>query len=399
MRAATLARRGVATVVAVLSMLAWATALGVPASAGAVTFGADLSRAPNAPLITCGAGVLNQTLGVFWQGTQAQTCLWSSVTLGSSQALTAPADGTITTVRVRAGATTGPMQIDVVRFLTQNTFTPGHPNLACCFLQKYGPVFTPAPNAVTTVAVNLPVQEDPFPPPGDTTTIAANDQLALAVLAPNVPVPLFATNGYSADLNTLSYAWYPAPTAPGVPEPGPNPLGGFADLSGFQVLMNADLDTGGGAAGGGAGGGGAPAGAGGPAGGQPARMPVLNLPGQTIPVRGGTASVPIQCLVVDCRGTLALQNGQAALRVGAARASASAVRASAAKRQTKARKLVSYGSAHFALKAGKQAKIKVKLNAAGRKLLKHGGSAKVWANVRFSAGGGAPKSVRIKLKR
>jgi hypothetical protein len=378
-----------------------------PASAGAVTFGADLNQPANAPAITCGAGVLNQFLHEFEPGTGGPSCLWSSVAIGSTQALTPPTSGTVTTVRVRAGATTGPMQVDVVRFLTRNTSTPGKPELACCFLEKYGPVFTPQANAITTVATDLPVQEDPFPGPEDTTTIAANDQLALAVLEPNVPVPVFATQGGNADLNVLSYAWYPAPTLPQVPEPSFNPIGGFADLTGFQVLMNADLDTGGGAGGGGgtgAGGGGGGAGGapgpGAPAGGAAPKAPALptvGLPITTIPVRGGTASVPIQCLVVSCSGLLTLQSAPPA---GAARAANHAVRAAShAKRKSHRKpKTVTYGSAHFSVPAGTTAKIEVKLGAAGRKLLKGHRSAKVWASVTFTAGGATPSSFAITLK-
>lgn len=381
--------RWISTIVAAFATVA---AL-APASAGAVTFGADLSQPVNLPVITCEAGVLNQYLGAFWPGTGRSSCLWSSVAIGSTQALTPPTGGTVTTIRVRAGATTGPMQVDVVRFLTRNTATPGHPEVACCFLQKYGPVFTPQANAITTVPTDLPVQEDPFPGPDDETTIAANDQLALAVLAPNVPVPVFATQNGQNDLNVLSYAWYPAPTPQEVPEPGPNPIGGFADLSGFQVLMNADLDTGGGGGGAGGAGGvpaaGAPAGGGGPS--APAPLPAVGLPSKSIPVKGNTATVPIQCLVVDCTGTLALQSAQQA---GLARAASH----SKPKKKHKQPTTVTFGSARFSVPAGKTAKVKVKLGAAGRKLLKQHRSVKVWANVTFTAGGGKPTSVAVTLK-
>ena len=56
-------------------------------------------------------------------------------------------------VRVKTGnAPQGPMQVVVLRSFYQNNLQdPGHPNFFCCFLQEYGPTFTPAPNAVTTV--------------------------------------------------------------------------------------------------------------------------------------------------------------------------------------------------------------------------------------------------------
>lgn len=375
--------RRIAALAGVLAVLAC-----VPAAAGALTFGTDLNQPANAPL-RCEEGVLNQFTLEFNFGPFNGNCTWSSVVVGSStESLTAPGSGTVTTVRVKMGPNTGPMQIDVVRFLFRQTGNPGKPELACCFLQAYGPVFEPPANAVTTVPTSLHVTVEPTPPPNDTTTIAATDQLALSSLNPSVQVPLFATNNGGNDLNVLSYAWYPAPTAGTVPAPSPNPINGFADLSGFKVLMNADFEAAGAA------GGGAPAGGGGGGGGAPAvgppapALPAINLPRLTIPVRGNTATVPIQCLVANCAGTINLQSAQQA---GAARAAST----SKAKRP----KLVSYGTAKFSLKAGTTGKVKVKLNASGRKLLKGRKKAKVWANVRFSSGGGAPKSTRVTLKR
>ncbi|HEY4974051.1 MAG TPA: hypothetical protein VII41_10605 [Steroidobacteraceae bacterium] len=350
-------------------------------AAATVTFGTNLAQQPNAPL-KCSEGVLNQFLGQFIFGPFSGDCMWSSIVVGSiAESLTAPASGTVTTVRVRIGAETGPMQVNVVRFLFRQTGDPAKPELACCFLEAYGPVFTPTPNAITTVATNLPVTVEATPPPNDTTTIAATDQLALASLNPGVQVPLFATKGGENDPSVLSYAWYPAPSAPGVPAPSPNPLGGFADMSGFKVLMNADLDTGGGAPPGPAP---APAGPTPPPA-PPAAIPAFVLPRLTVPVRGGMATVPIQCLVLDCSGLIALQSAQQA---GAA---------SAANKQ--APRIISYGTARFSLKAGTTGKVKVKLNAAGRRLVRSHRRATVWANVRFTSGAGSAKSARVTLKR
>lgn len=62
-------------------------------------------------------------------------------------------------------------------------------------------------------------------------------------------------------------------------------------------------------------------------------------------------------------------------------------------------KVVTCGSARFAVPAGKTAKIKVKLGSAARKLLKRHHAVKVWANVTFTADGGKPASVAVTLKR
>jgi len=284
------------------------------------------------------------------------------------------------------------MQVVVMRSLYQNKAgDPGHPYFACCFVERYGPIFTPQANTVTTVQTNLPMTEEPTPPPEDFTTNAAGDFLALSVLAPNVPIPAAtdAQSGYSG--------FYPAPTEGTVPAPAPNPLFASTDGTGVQILISGDLEGGGG---GGGGGGGAPAGGGGgpPAGGGgggkvgPPPVPAIGLPNLAIPVNGNTATVPLQCLVVDCTGTLTLQNAQLA---GLAR-----VAKAKKKKKPNKPKVVSYGSASFSLKAGTTGRVKVTLNGNGRKLFKGGHkSAKVWATVRFSPGGGAPKSVLVKLTR
>jgi hypothetical protein len=375
----------------------------VPAGAGAVTFGADLNQPANNP-ITCEDGWPNQAaiglppeLGIplFYGPFGSQSCLWVS------SGFYPPAGGTVTAVRVKA-AVSGRMRIVVVRSLYENTATPGKPLYACCIIQQYGPEFTAQGGALTTVPTALPMQEDPTPPPQDTTTIAAGDQLALEVLSPNVPVPAFATQNGGPDYGVVDLAWFPGPAQNGTPAPSPNVVMPPADFSGFQVLMSADLDTGGGAGGGGAGGGGA--GGGGGAAGAPGRgapggagappvppaLPTVGLPTKSIPVKGDTATVPVQCLVVDCTGLLTLQSAQQA---GLARA---ASHSKPSKR--KQPKTVTYGLARFSVPAGKTAKIKVKLGASGRKLLKRRHSVKVWANVTFTAGGGKPYSVAVTLR-
>ena len=370
-------RRGRLTALAVMG--AWLVLVLAPAAANAatVTFGSDLGQPANAPL-SCSYGVLNQFLGQFLIGPFNGDCMWTSVVVGSTaESLTAPASGTVTAVRVRTGASTGPMQVDVVRFLFRQTGNPASPEVACCFMQAYGPVFTPPPNSVTTIPTNLAVKVEATPPPNDTTTVAATDQLALTSLEPGVQVPLFATRNGGADLSVLSYAWYPAPTPPAVPAPSPNPIGGFADLSGFKVLMNADLNTGGGAPGGGVPGG-APTGQGAPA------APAVVLPNVTIPVRGGAATVPIACRVVDCRGLITLQSARLA---GAARNGARSARAP-----------ITYGTASFVVKAGTTSRVRVKLNTAGRRLTRGHARRTAWANIRFSAGKAAPRSVKVTLK-
>lgn len=356
-------------------MLGAAAAAALAASApvaGAATFGANLALAPN-NTYTCGMNIL--PLGVY---PGQASCTYFSI----APSPYAPVSGTVTAVHVRVGPVTGPMQVVVMRPLFQNHLgDPGHPYFACCFVERYGPIFTPKPEAVTTVPVSLPMTEEPTPPPEDFTTNAAGDFLALSVLAPNVPIPI------AIDHSTAVVGFYPAPTVETVAAPAQNPIFQTTELPAGQVMLSADLEPGAGAPAGGGGGGGAPGGGGGGAG-NPAgggQVPAVNLPLSIIPVKNGTATVPVQCLVLDCRGNIALQNAPAG---GLARAAA----------KGKAR-TVTYGTASFSLKAGATGRVKVRLSAAGRRLVRAHRRTKVWANIVFSSGGAPPRSTKITLSR
>ena len=315
-------RSSVLALVAALS----AAALFAP-DAGAVTFGADLG-APVNNTVTCGSAF----------GTSSCT-MYSGA---PGPAFYAPAGGTVTTVRVKTGDfAQGPMQIVVLRSLYQNhAGDPGHPYFACCFVEQYGPTFTPNRNGVTAVPTSLPMVEDPTPPPDDTTTNARGDFLALSVLAGNVPIPANIDN-------SSGYAFYaPAPNPQSTPAPSPNPIFATTDGFGSHVMMNADLDTGGGGAGGGGGGGGAGGGGAGDV--RPLTFPTG---GQLL---GTTAAVPLACaLATACNGRVELSDGAVVLRIAA----------------KKAKKPKVYGSSSFSIPAGKTKSVKVKLNAAGRKRL------------------------------
>lgn len=331
-------------------LLAAVVCWGAPSTASAVTFGADLNSPPLSPMPTCAQ--LSMLVGA-----GATSCMYSY--LGSSSTLSPPASGTVTRVRVRAGEVTGPMRVNVIRFLFQQTADPARPTSAGPFLQVYGPQFTPTPNAVTTVPVSLPVQVTTPPVPGDLTTIQAIDALALEVLDPNTQVPVFTSSG------ALTYPVVPGPSSQGLGAPSTNALRSFTVI-GFGVLMNAELE---------------PSGSGQLAPtpptspGSPAVAPTVRLPGAAARVREGRASVPVACQGADCAGTLALLS-----RGGAAATT-------------------SYGSARFTVKAGKTARVKVTLNRRGKALMRRRASAKVTARVTFSKGGGATQRFALTLKR
>jgi hypothetical protein len=339
-------------------------ALAVPTAAHAVTFGADLNSLPanDAQAGFCS----NPPPGLFYPA-NSPSCMWSYQGTGANT-LVAPASGVVNTVRVKVGTTTGKMRVNVIRFLFRQTGDAAHPFSAGPFLEAYGPEFTPTANAVTTVPVNLSMKEDSTPALTDLSTIQVIDALALEVEAPNVPVPLFSAPG------ALSYGIYPGPTSQALTAPSPNGLPSTLTL-GLGVLMSADLtpDPG------------APA----PTPGAPAPTPTLpaptgvpavRLPKGTVPVKRGVATLPIACQVADCSGLVTLLRGAGG--------------AAAAKKQP-----ATLGSTKFTAKAGTTARVKVKLNRAGKALLKKHRSVKVKARVTFTSGGGKPATATITLKR
>jgi hypothetical protein len=326
-----------------------ATALLAPAGASAVPFGPDLDALP-----------ANNGPGC------AASCMWTFI--GTHPVtLVPPASGTVTSVRVKVGGTPGRMRVNIVRFLFQQTGDVAHPISAGPFLEAYGPEFTPAANSVATVPTNLPVTVEPTPAPYDLQTIERIDAVAIEVEDAGVPPPIYPLAG------ALTYPSYPGPTAQGIPAPSPNALPTYA-TTGYGVLAAGELalpgaggGTGnGGNDGGGTGGGGNPGGGG---------VPTIALPQPTAAVRNGIAPVQLACTGADCAGLLTLQSG--------------GTRA--------AKKPTVYGKAKFAAAAGKSTTAKVKLNKAGRKLLKHRRKAKVTALVKFASG--ATKAFALTLKR
>lgn len=345
------------------------------AQAARTTFGADLSVEVNDPAI-CGEGF-------FPSLTPSPSCTWFSGTPGAS--FYAPASGRVTAVRVKAGRVGGQMQVLVMRSLYENkSGDPEHPYFSCCFVEAYGPVFEAKANSITTVASALAMTEEPTPPQADVTTKAAGDFLAISVLSPNAQIPAYI------DEKSKDGGFYPAPTATTLPAPSAVPLSVSASPEGAEMLINADLETAPQAAPI------EPVGARAPGGGvipgaalNPfalARRPgaAVALSQVAVVVHGAIATIPLQCLALDCTGSLSLQSTRAALL---------------ARVRAKHRRSISYGAARFKLKAGTTGRVKVRLSAAARSRLAKGKRISAWANIRFSTGGVAPISVRITLRR
>lgn len=192
---------------------------------------------PASNTVTCADGVLVQINPTFPQPTSfpgSPSCTYLTISAGTAanQPVLQPSGpGTITSATIRVGAVTGPMRFVRMRLLYQNGFGP-----ACCSAEQYADVFVPNANADTTVPLNFPITFETAPPPTDTTTVVAQDYIALEVLAPNVPIPGFwrQNGGQEQFLNTE--VWLPALSSQ-FPAPTKN-LRSAGSFSGFIAAFN-----------------------------------------------------------------------------------------------------------------------------------------------------------------
>jgi hypothetical protein len=354
---------------AIVSMAGALVAAALASPAHAVPFGANLNQPAN---VTFDCTVLPGPPPGFEPGFTVlpsgfPTCTWmstGSVTNAQAGTFVVPVAGTVTQVSVRVGAVTGPMQVVVMRAF-RDFFSTASP--ICCTEVARTPPFTPTPNAVTTIATALPVRKDTLPDPINRSVTF--DMLALSVLAPNVPVPAFDSGSHDPANFAIPGAvvYHPAvgPSQERFTSSG---------VGGFQVLMAADVTP-------------SPTGAGPvpqvPAGVGPGITAPIALVGRVLAVNNGAVRLPIRCSLATgrCIGTVRLQSG------------AIGVAATAAKK----RRLKTFGSARVSIPAGKQATVRVRLNKAGRKLVRSKRRVKVWANA--SVGGKRVAPVRMTLRR
>ncbi len=344
------------------ALLALLLVLALPAGARAVAFGANLNLPANVAF-DCTVLPLPTAFGVgyFAAPSGQPTCTWVNVgTINQPAAgsFLVPVGGTVTQVSVRVGPITGPMQVVVLRAF-RDFFSTQPP--VCCTEVGRTPVFTPAPNAVTTIQTALPVRKDLVPDPVNRTVTF--DALALSVLAPNVPVPAFDSNRHDpSDFDAPSAFVYHPAVAPGQERFLSSGVGGF------QVLLAADVTPGAGGGGGGT----APA--------------AIRLVQPAVTVQNGVAPLLIRCALTTgrCQGIVRLQSRQGA----------AAGRAQAAKKPPAT---VTYGKARIDLAAGKRTRVQVELTRAGRRFVRNHESGKVWLNA--TVGGTIAPGVRVTLKR
>lgn len=325
-----------------------------PAPASATTFGANLNREPNSPY-TCYTA---QTVPSYFADCSAESI---DPTTGESDFPPA-GEGVVTRVRVRIGPTTGPMQIVEEEALrAENPADPGHPTYACCKEVDASAVFTPNANAITTVPVDFHVKQDTAPEPSG---YYVDQHLSLSVLSASVPIPA------NLDPNASVGLWFPAWQNVG------EERAGLYGTEGAMILFEANWEPPGGNGGGGGGGGGGNGGA---------EKAPLTLANPTVPVRGNDALLELLCRqAAQCTGQAQLQNQETV--PGELRALA------------RAKRPVTYASAAFKISAGKKGTVKFPLKVAGRRLLKHRRTAKVWLNVSLKRSSEVP-SVQVTLRK
>jgi hypothetical protein len=333
-------------------VIAAAALVAAPAVAAAqvVTFGADLNRPVNYRF-DCGAG---PGVGAFGEQiiypTNASTCTWIATGRNFGQAenfLVPNGVGTVTNVRLKVGPITGPMQVVVLRAIRSALGpvpppSPGAPsvNVVCCAEVGRSAVFTPAANAISTVAVNLAVKADVVPNP---ITLAYDfDVLGLSVLAPGVPIPVHDTGNYQDISGPSAGIYFPAI------RPGQERADTFGTI-GYQVLMQADWVP---VAGGGSGTGG------------------VTLVQPVATVQQNFLLLSLRCNEANpCVGALRVQNQGVA--------AGNAVALGRARRP----RPITVARVEFDIPAGQTQQLRAKLTRKGKRLVRRSERPALWANL------------------
>ena len=350
--------RAAAGIAAALCLLA---PLAGPAASGAVTVGAPLNLAPNVPGDEgCEAVVevpIRPIVGI------PPSCTFFGLDISGAWTSQTPSGSwVIKKARVRTGPRVGPMAFTVIRALRSQAGSPPA-GIICCTIPAESQVFTPAPNSVNEIGVNIPVVNTVENIDGEPVEVV--DYLGISVLSLGSSLPVHVAGGAEPGASATTSFFAPAARA------GQERLSD-GSFSGVTPLINADYEPPGAGAGGG--------GAGGP--GAFALLPRTKL------VNGGTGA-----------RLGALVPGPGLLRAGPAANGAARVSVTARRHKKHRPKLA--GSARRRVKAAGKAYITVRLTRAGKALLKRRGKLKLRIRVSFKPDGGtaAAQARRVTFKR
>ena len=249
------------------------------------------------------------------------SCTWGTlffdVSNSSAGGLDVPGNGNVYQVKLRVGASTGPMQLVVLRTL----FDPNDlSSNECCVDVAQSSVFTPVANGITTLNVDLPVGEGQESDNG--AIVDFLDQIGLSILEDGVAIPVIDETSLEAtEQQPVVNFNAPALTL------GMSQLAG--DPDGYQLDMQATWY---------------------PAGQSPA---TIVLPAGADGVSGGSARVRVDCDNAPCDGTVDVTGAPVAKKAAAA---------------GRASRSVTYASGAFNLAAGASRRVAAKLTSAGRAL-------------------------------
>ena len=110
-----------------------------------------------------------------------------------------------------------------MRFVRMRILEQQGTGTACCSTEEYGQVFTPQPNAITTVPLNFLMEKVlDFNQANPQASIRFNDWLGLEVLAPGVPIPGIWTRNGGNDITLPTSIWLPAMSTQGLQAPTRN---------------------------------------------------------------------------------------------------------------------------------------------------------------------------------
>lgn len=274
-----------------------------------------------------------------------------------------PGDGVVNTVTVRVGANPAPLRFVILRQLTNalNGAVAGEPK--CCFFVRETDALQPAPNTTSTFTVNLPVENNRQP------NVITQDAVGFS-----------AATGGTLPLAFVPGQFSPASFTPGGvtsssfhpklgPENGANSGGAFASGSqgGLDVLLQYTFT---------------PAAVISPAVGAPTLAPtdIATIGGSVLRPIGGRLDVVLDCLQAACAGTLSV------LRRAGGRSATTA----------RARSL---GQRAFSLTQGPGQKVRLKLNALGRRLARRRRGTPVRVLVDLGAAGTTSRNLTLKRRR
>ena len=119
-----------------------------------------------------------------------------------------PSTGIVVSANIKVGPVTGPMRFVRARVLFQRALPQDI--TSCCSVMEVGPTFTPAANSITTVPLNFAMTHEPIPATLDARP-AAQDLVAIEVLAPNVPIPgTWANPPFGGNFVQANFIYWPA---------------------------------------------------------------------------------------------------------------------------------------------------------------------------------------------